>query len=667
MTLWLESSRNAVMTFAAVGICLLVVGRLAYLAIHPPRSSRRTRKLLLRALFAVSLLLLFVNPLLVRETRRHEALLMIRDDSPSMRRPLGGGNDVDAIARRDAQILLRSARQKNVDAAEITFSALTADALQSRRLLLLSDGQPVPGSVAELLEGHTPDRILVGSALSARNWALDAPGGTPLRNVKGKNQTVDVLLRLTGAQTDDDPRRACLDLWARDDDGALRFLSSETIALPADVDALPVSAPIPSDAIAPDDDALLLLLHDADAANASPEERFQRTAARLDDPDQPLRAVDELNLADNGLLVDLKARRLRVLLADDRPRDDYRYLRETLRREQGVELRTLLYAADPLARDADPLALDPGTLDRRTLADFDVVILGDLTHDQLRGRLAKLVEVVEREGSKTSVWFLGTRRAGDSPFARLLPGERLPEPDAANDDDDGDARVSVVLERAAQSVWTNSGDLHSPDFNLLPPLFRPRPGAASIMTARAQNANGNDDARPLCVVDPRGSNAVAWFGADELWRFQTLEDKNVYRSVVMQLLEYLADARPAGNTSVADSPDALYGADHDPDKAADSADSDLFQFFRNNNPRRIALLREFKPANATDLDVSGATLDLRLSAKASPRDHEPPLVDFLAQTLREAPLVATTEKSPLVPENYIYPLVILLFLLVILC
>ncbi|MBQ2791012.1 MAG: hypothetical protein IJE97_15355, partial [Thermoguttaceae bacterium] len=65
--------------------------------------------------------------------------------------------------------------------------------------------------------------------------------------------------------------------------------------------------------------------------------------------------------------VEAKSKKLDVLLVDDEPRYEYRYLRELLRREEGVALKTLLFSADDATRKGDETALALRDLTRRRL------------------------------------------------------------------------------------------------------------------------------------------------------------------------------------------------------------------------------------------------------------------------------------------------------------
>ncbi|MBQ1278045.1 MAG: hypothetical protein IIY07_05325, partial [Thermoguttaceae bacterium] len=119
--------------------------------------------------------------------------------------------------------------------------------------------------------------------------------------------------------------------------------------------------------------------------------------------------------------VEAKAKKLDVLLVDDEPRYEYRYLRELLRREEGVALKTLLFSADDAVSEGEETAFAPRDLTRRRLAEFDAILIGDVPFERWGGKAQTLVDVATQDGSETSIWFLG----GEKTFENSESGENL--------------------------------------------------------------------------------------------------------------------------------------------------------------------------------------------------------------------------------------------------
>ena len=98
-------------------------------------------------------------------------------------------------------------------------------------------------------------------------------------------------------------------------------------------------------------------------------------------PDGPQAQPDEISAENNTLTAPIAIReeKLRVLLVESYPRWEYRYLRNALSRDPGVELSCLLFhpgLTKPGGGNKDYIKQFPAGLDE--LSKFDVVFLGDV-------------------------------------------------------------------------------------------------------------------------------------------------------------------------------------------------------------------------------------------------------------------------------------------------
>ena len=152
-----------------------------------------------------------------------------------------------------------------------------------------------------------------------------------------------------------------------------------------------------------------------------------------------------------------------------------------------------------------------------------------------------------------------------------------------------------------------------------------------------------------------------WQSTDEMWRLQTLSDKSVYRSFVLQTLDYLTTpARRVG--------DGDPGFD-DTTATSNAQAVDPFVYFDEDDASRRAAIRELgnvaasvetpgKIAEAT----KGQTLDLRNLTEEESRALTRKFLDELNEKLDP---ITTDVQTPLIPVNLIYPITILLFILMI--
>ena len=266
--------------------------------------------------------------------------------------------------------------------------------------------------------------------------------------------------------------------------------------------------------------------------------------------------------------VEAKSKKLDVLLIDDEPRYEYRYLRELLRREEGVALKTLLFSADDAVREGDETAFAVRDFTRRRLAEFDAILIGDVPFERWGGKTQTLVDVATQDGSETSIWFLG----GEKTFENSESGESLASlfaPNLLNGEDWGNweeaadvgwrlaptPRGREVFAGLARFWAALDQEETTTDVELTRVWNGWAPGVGAETLFNARNvANGRET--PLFVVATLGKNKILAQGTDELWRLRTLGDKTVYRRFVLRALEFLTDGGDATRTERAAFSDA---------------------------------------------------------------------------------------------------------------
>ena len=127
--------------------------------------------------------------------------------------------------------------------------------------------------------------------------------------------------------------------------------------------------------------------------------------------------------------VELRKTPIRVLLADETPRYEFRALKNFLSREPSVRLDTYLATADAELAEKDPRALSVFPVRRETLFSYDVVILGNLDPRRLsRPTIDNLVEFVRRPSPAGALILVAGERFLpeaylNTPLATLMPIE----------------------------------------------------------------------------------------------------------------------------------------------------------------------------------------------------------------------------------------------------
>ena len=254
--------------------------------------------------------------------------------------------------------------------------------------------------------------------------------------------------------------------------------------------------------------------------------------------------AEESNLENNrrSAPTSIREERLRVLVVESYPRWEYRYLRNALSRDPGVEVSCLLFHPELEKRgggNADYIQEFPQGKDQ--LAAFDVVFLGDvgLEQGQLTATDCELLKGLVEQQASGLVFIPGSygRQFSllETPLADLYPVTLDPQqrqgwgsPLANHFQLTEGGRRSLLtrlvdVEDENAAVWENL-----PGFQWYAPVVKARPGTETLAVhAEASNPFGR---LPLLVTRTYGSGKVLFMGTDGAWRWRKgVEDVYHYR------------------------------------------------------------------------------------------------------------------------------------------
>ena len=248
-------------------------------------------------------------------------------------------------------------------------------------------------------------------------------------------------------------------------------------------------------------------------------------------------------LADNNeqnFHIAIRTEKLRVLVIESLPRWEYRYLRNALVRDPGVEASTLLFhpGMDP-GQGTGYLTKFPAT--REELAKYDVIFIGDvgLGGNELTAKDCDLIKgLVEQQAS--GLVFLPGERGRQATFLQHPIGEMVP----VLYDDQKTQGISVANESNLHLTATGKGHfltMLAPDENRNDSIWKNLPGfywCAGVAKAKpgadvlaVHSSLRNTGGRlPLLVTRPYGSGEVLFMGTDSAWRWRRgVEDRYHYR------------------------------------------------------------------------------------------------------------------------------------------
>ncbi len=240
--------------------------------------------------------------------------------------------------------------------------------------------------------------------------------------------------------------------------------------------------------------------------------------------------------------VSIREEQLRVLVVESVPRWEYRYLRNALSRDPGVELSCLLLHPDLDRRGGgseDYIDEFPGTAEG--LSRYDVVILGDVGvgEDQLTSRQCELVRgLVERQASGLVLipgWQGHQSSLTGSDLGPLIPVRLdMSRPKGIGSSAAGRMRLTEsgrrsLLTRLEDDRVENERAWESlPGFQWYAAIERAKPGAEVL--AVHGDATNRSGSVPLVVTRPFGAGKVLHMGTDGAWRWREgVEDRYHYR------------------------------------------------------------------------------------------------------------------------------------------
>lgn len=253
-------------------------------------------------------------------------------------------------------------------------------------------------------------------------------------------------------------------------------------------------------------------------------------------------AGGEAQLANNRseATLDVRLEKLRVLVVESYPRWEYRYLRNALERDPGVEVNCVMFHPD-LGKPGAGRGYLASFPKEEDLTAYDVVFLGDvgLGNNQLTDEQLESLRLLVRDQAAGLVFLPGLRGHQASilgqPLGELMPvvwdeaqprGWGTPLPGKFVLTETGRGSLLTKLEdtdEASAATWSSL-----PGFHWYAPALRAKVGTEVLAT------HGTESTRygrvPLIVTRTYGSGKVLFMGADGAWRWRKgVEDKYHYR------------------------------------------------------------------------------------------------------------------------------------------
>lgn len=277
----------------------------------------------------------------------------------------------------------------------------------------------------------------------------------------------------------------------------------------------------------------------SDALDWTPTRRGELTL-EMDVPTQTAETREDNN--SKSAPISIREEKLKVLVIESVPRWEYRYLRNALSRDPGVEVSCLLFHPGLDKRgggNSDYIEEFPPT--KELLASYDVVFLGDvgLNDDQLTPLQCQWLRGLVQQQASGLVFLPGWQGRQfellDTELGELMPvvlddsqpggwGSRTPQ----HFDLTQLGRRSLLTKLAdtAEENWTVWANL--PGFQWYAPVVVAKPGTETLCVH--QEVSNQYGRLPLLVTRTFGAGKVLFMGTDGAWRWRKgVEDLYHYR------------------------------------------------------------------------------------------------------------------------------------------
>ncbi|HYF48674.1 MAG TPA: hypothetical protein VEJ63_04680 [Planctomycetota bacterium] len=240
--------------------------------------------------------------------------------------------------------------------------------------------------------------------------------------------------------------------------------------------------------------------------------------------------------------VEVIDQKINVLLLENEPRWEYRFLRTSLLRDKRVSCNILLNVPDKadLARQSKVFLKEFPT--REELFKYHVIIFGNVSNDLFaESDIENLRRFVMEEGG--GIWFIADKNNfpdsyKDSKLEILIPIDFERNPEVTAEDEKQTPLVDpfkVVLtpEGRTHSVTrldvggADSGDDKNAEYwDLMPPIYwfhratRAKLGASTLLVTIDENRGGRNEPIPLMVTSQVGRGRVLYQAFRDLWRMR---------------------------------------------------------------------------------------------------------------------------------------------------
>ena len=272
---------------------------------------------------------------------------------------------------------------------------------------------------------------------------------------------------------------------------------------------------------------------------ASIEPRADETVAENNSATQRLKVVDS---------------KIRVLLADQSPRWEFRYLQAMLMRDRRVDLKCFLVESDPaIARGTNSPYVDQFPSQREEMGKYDLVIFGDIDPRKLSPNQLETVSYFVSELGGSFVMLAG-KKFSPHAYRRTVIDKMLPvEFDGVAltaTESVADKPVRLELTAAGRAnLMMRLSDREAESaavWKQLPPVYwvakvsRPKPAAEVLLVDPDPGKESRFGKMPVVAMQQYGQGQVMYVGTDNTWRWRKNVGDLYYTTLWGQVAQRMA-------------------------------------------------------------------------------------------------------------------------------
>ncbi len=253
--------------------------------------------------------------------------------------------------------------------------------------------------------------------------------------------------------------------------------------------------------------------------------------------------------------------KIKVLLVDQSPRWEFKYLQMLLLRDRRVDLRCFLVEGDKaISRTADSPYLPEFPARRDELFKYDLVILGDVDPKVLTALHQENLNKLVSDFGGALVVLAGKRHMPAqyrrSVLEKLLPVEFEPSTTDSRSDPIADKPIKLQLTAAGRASamlrLSDRDDENAQMWAQLPPIYwaarvtRAKPAAEVLVVDSDVSKESRSGKMPVIAVQQYGLGQVMFVGTDNLWRWRKNAGDFYYTAVWGQIAQRVSIQRLLG-------------------------------------------------------------------------------------------------------------------------